>query len=119
MIVEIKKANPYIVDWIGLLTGENNGKTIFEITEEEYSHFIQNYQFYKVKTKKLFFDEAYKAKVEAQNEIERKAGKILNLKKGLCDYKELGERFKKFNIGTEEIENKIAELEEKLKEKEA
>ena len=66
MIVEILKANPHIEQWQGLLKGEDNGKSIFEITEEEYKHFIRNDIYYKVKSKKLFFDEAYKNKIEAQ-----------------------------------------------------
>ncbi len=61
MKVEILKANPYIIDWL-VVPGniEADGKKIFDLTMEEYADFVNNQNFYKIKTKKLYFDEAYK-----------------------------------------------------------
>ena len=116
MIVEILKTNPYIESWQALMAGEHNGKTIFEITKEEYDHFEENHSYYKIKSKKLFFDEAYKNTVEAQKEAEIKATSILTMKLELCNYKEHKEKFEKFKIPTVEVDNKIAELEYHLRE---
>ena len=117
MKVEILKANPYIIDW--LVVPENieaDGKKIFDLTMEEYADFVNNQNFYKIKTKKLYFDEAYKKKVESEEEEDKKAQKKLNLRIELCDLKEKEEKFKKHNMVTEELETKIIELEEKIKE---
>ena len=117
MKVEILKANPYIIDW--LVVPENieaDEKKIFDLTMEEYADFVNNQNFYKIKTKKLFFDETYKIKVEAAEEEAKKAQKRLNLKIELCELKEKEEKFKKHNMVTEELEIKITELEEKIKE---
>ena len=116
MIVEILKTNPHIESWQALMAGEHNGKTIFEITKEEYDHFEENHSYYKIKSKKLFFDEAYKNTVEAQKEAGIKATSILTTKLELCNYKEHKEKFEKFKIPTVEVDNKIAELEYHLRE---
>ena len=73
MKVEILKANPYIIDW--LVVPENieaDGKKIFDLTMEEYADFVNNQNFYKIKTKKLYFDEAYKKKVESEDEEDKR-----------------------------------------------
>ena len=88
MKVEILKSNPYVESWQGLLSGEEDGKTIFELTNEEYAHFIRNASYYKVKSKKIFFDETYKNKVEAKKESDLKAQKILNLRLELSQLKD-------------------------------
>ena len=119
MKIEILKSSPYI-DGIRLLskteTAEADGKKIFELTREEYAHLVANSRFYKVKSKKLFFDEAYKNKVEAAEEEAKKAQKRLNFKTELCELKEKEEKFKKYNIVAEELSIKITEIEEKIKE---
>ena len=119
MKIEIVNSNPYI-NGIRLLskteTAEADGKKIFELTREEYAHLVANSRFYKVKSKKLFFDEAYKIKVEAAEEEAKKAQKRLSFKIELCELKEKEEKFKKHNMVTEELEIKILELEEKIKE---
>lgn len=118
MLIEITKFDPYVKNWQGLRTGVGveNGKTIFELTNEEYAHFIRNASYYKVKSKKLFFDETYKNKVEAKEESDLKAQKILNLRLELSQLKEQEEKFKKYNMVTEELETKILEQELKIKE---
>ena len=116
MKVEILKSNPYVESWQGLLSGEEDGKTIFELTNEEYAHFIRNASYYKVKSKKLFFDETYKNKVEAIEAGKKQGQKILILKTELCGLKEQEEKFKKYNMVTEELETKILEQELKIKE---
>ena len=61
MKVEILKTNPFIEGWQPVpQTMEADGKKIFELTREEYAHLVENSRFYKVKSKKIFFDEAYK-----------------------------------------------------------
>ena len=117
MKIEIIKSSPYI-DGIRIVpqATETDGKKIFELTQEEYAHFVANSRFYKVKSKKLYFDEAYKIKVLAAEEETKKAQKRLNFKIELCDLKEKEEKFKKHNMVTEELEIKILELEEKIKE---
>ncbi len=117
MKIEIIKSSPYI-DGIRIVpqATEADGKKIFELTQEEYAHFVANSRFYKVKSKKLYFDEAYKIKVLAAEEETKKAQKRLNFKIELCDLKEKEEKFKKHNMVTEELETKIIELEEKIKE---
>ncbi len=117
MKIEIIKSSPYI-DGIRIVpqATEADGKKIFELTQEEYAHFVANSRFYKVKSKKLFFDEAYKIKAEAAEEEAKKAQKKLNFKTELCELKEKEEKFKKHNMVTEELEIKILELEEKIKE---
>ena len=116
MKVEILKSSPYI-DGIRPVqeSTEVDGKKFFELTMEEYAHFVANTRFYKVKSKKLYFDEAYKIKVEAAEEEAKKAQKRLNLKIELCELKEKEEKFKKHNMVTEELEIKITELQEKIK----
>ena len=119
MKIEIVNSNPYI-NGIRLLskteTAEADGKKIFELTQEEYAHFAANSRFYKVKSKKLYFDEAYKNKVEDAEEETKKSKKRLSFKIELCELREKEEKFKKYNIVTEELEIKILELEEKIKE---
>ena len=117
MKIEIIKSNPYIGGIIVVPEQtEADGKKIFELTQEEYAHFSANSRFYKVKSKKLYFDEAYKNKVEAAEEEAKKAQKRLSFKIELCELKEKEEKFKKHNMVTEELEIKILELEEKIKE---
>ena len=117
MKVEILKSNPYIENFKPVPANrEVDGKKIFELTTEEYAHFATNSKFYKVKSKKLYFDEAYKTKAEAAKEEAKKAQKRLNFKMELCELKEKEEKFKKHNMVTEELEIKILELEEKIKE---
>jgi hypothetical protein len=116
MKVEILKSNPYIGGMRPVLEStEVDGKKFFELTIEEYAHFVENSRFYKVKSKKLYFDEAYKSKVEAAEEEVGKAKKRLGLRIELCNLKEQEEKFKKYNIVTEELEIKISELQEKIK----
>lgn len=114
MKVEILKSNPYVESWQGLLSGEEDGKTIFELTNEEYAHFIRNASYYKVKSKKLFFDETYKNKVEAKKESDLKAQKILNLRLELSQLKDQEEDFLKHNIVTEELKDKINVIEARI-----
>ena len=116
MKVEILKSNPYVESWQGLQTGVEDGKTIFELTSEQTEHFLRNAAYQKVKAKKLFFDETYKNKVEAIEAAKKQDQKILNLKTELCGLKEQEEKFKKYNMVTEELETKILELELKIKE---
>ena len=117
MKIEIVKSNPYIGGIIVVPEQtEADGKNIFELTREEYVHLVANSRFYKVKSKKLFFDEAYKIKVEAAEEGAKKAQKRLSFKIELCELKEKEEKFKKHNMVTEELEAKITELEGKIKE---
>ena len=117
MKIEIVKSNPYIGGIIVVPEQtEADGKKIFELTREEYVHFATNSRFYKVKSKKLYFDEAYKIKVEAAEEEAKKAQKRLSFKIELCELKEKEEKFKKHNIVTEELDTKILELELKIKE---
>ena len=117
MKIEIVKSNPYIGGIIVVPEQtEADGKKIFELTREEYVHFATNSRFYKVKSKKLYFDEAYKIKVEAAEEETEKAQKRLSFKIELCELKEKEEKFKKHNIVTEELDTKILELELKIKE---
>ena len=116
MKVEILKANPYIIDW--LVVPENieaDGKKIFDLTMEEYADFVNSQNFYKIKTKKLYFDEAYKKKVESEEEEDKKAQKKLNFRIELCNLKEQEEKFIKYNIGTEELENRILNLKNRIK----
>ncbi len=114
MKVEILKSNPYVESWQGLLSDEEDGKTIFELTNEEYAHFIRNASYYKVKSKKLFFDETYKNKVEAKKESDLKAQKILNLRLELSQLKDQEEDFLKHNIVTEELKDKINVIEARI-----
>ena len=116
MLIEVTKFNPYVENWQGLQTGVENGKTIFELTSEQTEHFLRNAAYYKVKAKKLFFDETYKNKVEAIEAGKKQGQKILILKTELCGLKEQEEKFKKYNMVTEELETKILGLEEKIKE---
>ena len=117
MKIEIIKSSPYI-DGIRIVpqATETDGKKIFELTQEEYAHFVENSRFYKVKSKKLYFDEAYKIKALAAEEETKKAQKRLNFKTELCELKEKEEKFKKYNIVAEELSIKITEIEEKIKE---
>ena len=116
MKIEIIKSSPYI-DGIRIVpqATETDGKKIFELTQEEYAHFAANSRFYKVKSKKLYFDEEKKNKVEAAEEETKKSQKRLSFKIELCELREKEEKFKKYNMVTEELENKILELEEKIK----
>ena len=117
MKVEILKSNPYIENFNPVPANrEVDDRKIFELTTEEYAHFATNSKFYKVKSKKLYFDEAYKNKVEAAEEETKKAQKRLSFKIELCELKEKEEKFKKHNIVTEELDTKILELELKIKE---
>ena len=116
MKVEILKTNPYVIDWRGVQEDvEADGKKIFDLTMEEYADFVNNQDFYKIKTKKLYFDEAYKKKIESEEEEDKKAQKKLNLRIELCSLKEQEEKFIKYNIVTEELENKILNLENRIK----
>ena len=114
MLIEVTKFNPYVESWQGLRSGEENGKTIFELTEEEYRHFMRNVSYYKVKSKKLFFDETHKNKVEAKKESDLKAQKILNLRLELSQLKEQEEVFVKHNIVAEELKDKINGIEARI-----
>ena len=117
MKVEILKTNPYIEGWRPVpQTMEADEKKIFELTTEEYADFDTNYRFYKVKSKKLFLDEAQKTKILKAEEEKLNVQRRLNLRIELCNLKEQEEKFKKHNIVTEELEIKIAESEEKIKE---
>ena len=115
MKIKILAINMYIESWQAVLEGEPDGKTIFELTQEEYGHFVQNSKFYKIKSKKLFFDEVYKEKEDFKKETENKMGRKLELKTQLCAYKEQEEKFIKYGIDTTEIGNKISNILEKLK----
>ena len=114
MKIKILAINMYIESWQAVLEGEPDGKTIFELTQEEYGHFVQNSKFYKVKSKKLFFDEVYKGKEEFKEETEKKMKRTLELKIELAELKEYEEKFKKYEIGTTEIESKISGTLEKI-----
>ena len=116
MKIEIMKTNPYIIDWRDVPTDmEADGKKIFELTMEEYADFVNNQRFYKVKAKKLYYDEAYKTKTETEEEENKKTQKKLNFRIELCNLKEQEEKFKKHGIVTEELENKISDLENRIK----
>ena len=114
MLIEITKFDPYVKNWQRLQTGEENGKTIFELTSEQTEHFLRNAAYYKVKAKKLFFDETYKNKVEAKKESDLKAQKILNLRLELSQLKDQEEDFLKHNIVTEELKDKINVIEARI-----
>ena len=114
MLIEITKFDPYVENWQRLQTGEENGKTIFELTSEQTEHFLRNAAYYKVKAKKLFFDETYKNKVEAKKESDLKAQKILNLRLELSQLKDQEEDFLKHNIVTEELKDKINVIEARI-----
>lgn len=117
MKIEIIKTNPYIIDWRDVPADmEVDGKKIFELTMEEYSDFVNNQRFYKVKAKKLYYDEAYKTKSETEAEENKKSQKKLNFRIELCELKEQEEKFLKHGIVTEELENKISDLENRIKE---
>ena len=117
MKVEILKTNPYIEGWRPVpQTMEADEKKIFELTTEEYADFDTNYRFYKVKSKKLFLDEAQKTKILKAEEEKLNTQRRLNLRIELCNLKEQEEKFKKHNMVAEELEAKITELEEKIKE---
>ena len=116
MKVKILEANPYIISWEGVPENtEADGKKIFDLTMQEYADFVNNQEFYKVKSKKLYLDEAYKTKSEAEEEENKKARRRLNLRIELCNLKEQEEKFKKHGIVTEELENKISDLENRIK----
>ena len=114
MLIEITKFDPYVKNWQGIQTGEENGKTIFELTSEQAEHFLRNAAYYKVKAKKLFFDETYKNKVEDKKESDLKAQKILNLRLELSQLKDQEEDFLKHNIVTEELKDKINVIEARI-----
>ena len=114
MKIKILAINMYIESWQAVLEGELDGKTIFELTQEEYGHFAQNSKFYKVKSKKLFFDEVYKEKEELKEKTDKKMKRTLELKIELAELKEYEEKFKKYEIGTTEIESKISGILEKI-----
>ena len=117
MKVKILEANPYIISWEGVPENtEADGKKIFDLTMQEYADFVNNQEFYKVKSKKLYLDETHRTKKEAEEEENKKARRRLNLRIELCNLKEQEEKFKKHGIVTEELEIKILELEEKIKE---
>ena len=61
-------------------------------------------------------DQVLKTKAATKDEADRKSSKALILKTELVTYKEQEEKFKKYKIGTFEIENKINILEEKIRE---
>ena len=114
MLIEITKFDPYVKNWQRLQTGVENGKTIFELTSEQTEHFLRNTAYYKVKAKKLFFDETYKNKVEDKKESDLKAQKILNLRLELSQLKDQEEDFLKHNIVTEELKDKINVIEARI-----
>ena len=116
MKVKILEANPYIISWEGVPENtEADGKKIFDLTMQEYADFVNNQEFYKVKSKKLYLDETHRTKKEAEEEENKKAQRRLNLRIELCNLKEQEEKFKKYNIVTEELENRILNLENRIK----
>ena len=116
MKVKILEANPYIISWEGVPENtEADGKKIFDLTMQEYADFVNNQEFYKVKSKKLYLDEAYKTKSETEKAENKKSQKKLNFRIELCNLKEQEEKFKKHGIVTEELENRILNLENRIK----
>lgn len=116
MKIRILEANPYIVGWEGVPENtEADGKKIFDLTAQEYADFVNNQKFYRVKSKKLYLDEAHKIKTMAEEEENKKAQRRLNLRTELCNLKEQQEKFLKHGIVTEELENKILNLENRIK----
>ena len=115
MNVKILKMGTHIESWEATLEASDE-KTIFSLTDQEYSDFIKDHIYYKIRAKKLYLDQVLKTKAIAKNEADRKSSKALILKTELVAYKEQEEKFKKYKIGTFEIENKINILEEKIRE---
>jgi hypothetical protein len=117
MKIKVMDFNPYVNGYSILNTGEEtDGKKIFELTEEEYAHFVKNIKFYKVKSKKLYFDEAYQKKTETDKKKIQSQKDILNLKTELIALNEQIEKCKKYNMNPDEFENKVLEIEDKIKE---
>ena len=115
MNVKILKMGTHIESWEATLEASDE-KTIFSLTDQEYSDFIKDHIYYKIRAKKLYLDQVLKTKATAKEEVDRKSFKALILKTELVAYKEQEEKFKKYKIGTFEIENKINILEEKIRE---
>ena len=115
MNVKILKMGTHIESWEATLEASDE-KTIFSLTDQEYSDFIKDHIYYKIRAKKLYLDQVLKTKATAKEEADRKSSKALILKTELVAYKEQEEKFKKYKIGTFEIENKINILEEKIRE---
>ena len=115
MNVKILKMGTHIESWEATLEASDE-KTIFSLTDQEYSDFIKDHIYYKIRAKKLYLDQVFKTKATAKEEADRKSSKALILKTELVAYKEQEEKFKKYKIGTFEIENKINILEEKIRE---
>ena len=115
MNVKILKMGTHIESWEATLEASDE-KTIFSLTDQEYSDFIKDHIYYKIRAKKLYLDQVLKTKATAKEEVDRKSSKALILKTELVAYKEQEEKFKKYKIGTFEIENKINILEEKIRE---
>lgn len=115
MNVKILKMGTHIESWEATLEASDE-KTIFSLTDQEYSDFIKDHIYYKIRAKKLYLDQVLKTKAAAKDEADRKSSKALILKTELVAYKEQEEKFKKYKIGTFEIENKINILEEKIRE---
>ena len=115
MNVKILKMGTHIESWEATLEASDE-KTIFSLTDQEYSDFIKDHIYYKIRAKKLYLDQVLKTKAATKDEADRKSSKALILKTELVTYKEQEEKFKKYKIGTFEIENKINILEEKIRE---
>ena len=115
MNVKILKMGTHIESWEATLEASDE-KTIFSLTDQEYSDFIKDHIYYKIRAKKLYLDQVLKTKAATKDEADRKSSKALILKTELVAYKEQEEKFKKYKIGTFEIENKINILEEKIRE---
>ena len=92
MLIEITKFDPYVKNWQGLQTGVENGKTIFELTSEQTEHFLRNAAYYKVKAKKLFFDDV-KDNYPASDKFNGYGG-ITSFVKCATNYKPLTDKFK-------------------------
>ena len=115
MNVKILKMGTHIESWEATLEAPDE-KIIFSLTDQEYSDFIKDHIYYKIRAKKLYLDQVLKTKATAKDEADRKSSKALILKTQLCGHKELEEKFIKHGIGTTEIENKISDIQEKIKE---
>ena len=115
MNVKILKMGTHIESWEATLEAPDE-KIIFSLTDQEYSDFIKDHIYYKIRAKKLYLDQVLKTKATAKNEADRKSSKALILKTELVAYKEQEEKFIKHGIGTTEIENKISDIQEKIKE---
>lgn len=67
MKIKILAINMYIESWQAVLEGELDGKTIFELTQEEYGHFVQIQNSIKSSQRSSFSMRSTKERVQRRN----------------------------------------------------